>query len=111
MHIVQCIVKNLNYIYMTIYLINLIFFIGLGGLYLNRRHLIVFLLSLELMFLSVNLNIIYTIDHFDLVIGYVYILCILTVAAAEVAIGLALVVVFYRIRGGISLDLIGLLKG
>lgn len=96
---------------MLIYFINLIFFVGLSGLYLNRKHIIVLLLSLELMFLAINLNIVYIIASLDLVVGYVYILCILTVAAAEVAIGLALLVIFYRIRGGISMDFIGLLKG
>jgi NADH:ubiquinone oxidoreductase subunit K len=87
------------------------FFVGLAGLYLNRKHIIVLLLALELMFLAINLNIVFTVVSLDLVVGYVYILCILTVAAAEVAIGLALLVVFYRIRGGISMDFIGLLKG
>jgi NADH:ubiquinone oxidoreductase subunit K len=87
------------------------FFIGLAGLYLNRKHIIVLLIALELVFLSINLNIVNTIVNFDLLIGYIYILCILTIAAAEVAIGLALLVLFYRIRGGITLDLIGLLKG
>lgn len=96
---------------MLLYIINFIFFLGLTGLYLNRTHIIVLLLALELIFLAINLNIVYTIVHFDLLIGYIYILCILTVAAAEVAIGLALLVIFYRIRGGISLDFIKLLKG
>jgi NADH:ubiquinone oxidoreductase subunit K len=96
---------------MLIYIINVMFFVGLAGLYLNRQHIIVLLIALELVFLSINLNIINTIVNFDLLIGYIYILCILTVAAAEVAIGLALLVLFYRIRGGITLDFIGLLKG
>ena len=87
------------------------FVIGLTGLYLNRKHIIVILLALELIFLAINLNIVNSIINLDLLVGYIYVLCILTVAASEVAIGLALLVIFYRIRGGISLDFIGLLKG
>jgi NADH-quinone oxidoreductase subunit K len=87
------------------------FFLGVSGLYLNRKHIIILLLALELIFLSINLNIVYTIVHLDLLVGYIYVLSILTVAAAEIAIGLALLVIFYRIRGGISLDFISLLKG
>lgn len=96
---------------MLSYLINIMFVIGLSGLYLNRKHIIIILLALELIFLAINLNIVNSIVSLDLLVGYIYILCILTVAAAEVAIGLALLVIFYRIRGGISLDFIGLLKG
>lgn len=96
---------------MLFYIINIIFFLGLTGLYLNRKHIIILLLALELIFLSINLNLVYTIINLDLLVGYIYILCILTVAAAEVSIGLALLVIFYRIRGGISLDFIRLLKG
>ena len=86
------------------------FMLGLVGMYINRKHIIILLLALELIFLAINLNIVYTIINFDLLVGYIYILCILTVAAAEVAIGLALLVVFYRIKGGITLDYIKLLK-
>lgn len=97
---------------MSIYfIINTMFIIGIAGLYLNRKHIIILLIALELMFLAINLNLVYTITNLDLLVGYIYILCILTVAAAEVAIGLALLVLFYRIRGGITLDFIGLLKG
>ena len=90
--------------------INIMFMLGLVGMYINRKHIIILLLALELIFLAINLNIVYTIINFDLLVGYIYILCILTVAAAEVAIGLALLVVFYRIKGGITLDYIKLLK-
>jgi len=96
---------------MLSYCANFLFYIGLVGLYLNRKHIIVLLLSLELIFLSINLNLVNIITNLDLVVGYIFILCILTIAAAEVAIGLALLVMFYRIRGGISIDLIGILKG
>jgi NADH-quinone oxidoreductase subunit K len=96
---------------MLIYIINAMFFVGLISLITNRAHILRILLALELIFLSINLNIIFTVVTYDLLIGYIYVLCILTVAAAEVAIGLALLVIFYRIRGGISVDLINLLKG
>lgn len=96
---------------MLIYFINVLFFTGLTGLYLNRKHLIIFLIAIELIFLSINLNLVYIISNLDLLVGYIYILSILTVAAAEVAIGLGILVLFYRIRGGIMLDFIGLLKG
>jgi len=96
---------------MLIYIINILFFIGLFALFFNRKHIIIVLLALELIFLAINLNIVFIVVNLDLIQGYIYILCILTVAAAEVAIGLALLVIFYRIRGGISLNYIELLKG
>ena len=96
---------------MLFYIINGIFFLSLSGLYLIRKHIIIILLALELMFLAINLNIVFIIVNLDLLVGYIYFLCILTIAAAEVAVGLALLVIFYRIRGGISLDFITLIKG
>lgn len=89
----------------------MLFVYGMSNLWLAQNHVISILLALELVFLSLNLNLIYTIVNLDLVVGYIYILSILTVAASEVAIGLALLVIFYRIKGGISLDYICLLKG
>lgn len=88
-----------------------IFFVGVMGLFLTRKHIILLLLSLELIFLAINYNFIIFSVFFDDLLGQYYVLCVLTVAAAESAIGLAILVVFYRLRGGISLDLINLLKG
>jgi NADH:ubiquinone oxidoreductase subunit K len=88
-----------------------IFFIGVMGLFLTRRHIILLLLSIELIFLSINYNFLVFSVFLDDIIGQYYALCVLTVAAAESAIGLAILVVFYRLRGGISIDLINLLKG
>lgn len=88
-----------------------LFFIGLVGIYLNRRHILVLLLSLEILFLAININLVCYSLFLDSLVGNIYVLCILTVAAAEVAIGLSLLIVFYRVRGGISVDLVSLLKG
>jgi NADH-quinone oxidoreductase subunit K len=81
------------------------------GLFLTRKHIILLLLSIELIFLSINYNFIIFSVFMDDMLGQYYALCILTVAAAESAIGLAILVIFYRLRGGISLDLVNLLKG
>ena len=90
---------------------NLLFIIGVLGLCFTKKHIIVLLLSLELIFLSINYNFVISSIFFDDVIGQLYALCILTVAAAESAIGLAILVIFYRLRGGISLDIVNMLKG
>jgi NADH-quinone oxidoreductase subunit K len=88
-----------------------LFLCGLTGLFLTRKHIILWLLSIELIFLSINYNFIIFSVFLDDLLGQYYALCVLTVAAAESAIGLAILVIFYRIRGGISLDLINFLKG
>jgi NADH-quinone oxidoreductase subunit K len=96
---------------MLIFTFNMLFLIGLFGSFLHRKNIIILLLALELLFLSINLNIVNIVVLFDNLLGYIYVLSILTIAAAEVAIGLALLVLFYRIRGGIVLDFISLSKG
>jgi NADH-quinone oxidoreductase subunit K len=68
-------------------------------------------LSLELIFLAVNFNFVVFSVFLDYLMGQYYVLAILVVAAAESSIGLSILVIFYRIRGGISIDLINLLKG
>ena len=88
-----------------------IFFIGVMGLFLTRKHIILLFLSIELIFLSINYNFVVFSVFMDDMLGQYYAMSILTVAAAESAIGLAILVIFYRLRGGISLDLINLLKG
>jgi len=89
---------------------NTLFFIGVVGLFLVRKHIIIMLLSLELMFLAVSFNFIVFSVFFDDLVSQFYVICILVVAAAESSLGLAILVVFYRLRGGISLDLLKLLK-
>jgi NADH:ubiquinone oxidoreductase subunit K len=88
-----------------------IFFVGVLGLFFTRRHIILLLLSIELIFLSVNYNFLIFSLYLDDILGQFFVLCIIAVAAAESVIGLAILVIFYRLRGGISLDLINLLKG
>jgi NADH-quinone oxidoreductase subunit K len=88
----------------------LLFLIGILGLYLNRKHAIMILISLELLILSVNINFIISSIYLDDLFGIIYSLINLTSAASESAIGLALLILFYRIKGGISLDLIAFLK-
>ena len=88
-----------------------IFFVGVLGLFFTRKHIILLLLSIELIFLSINYNFLIFSIYLDDIIGQFYVLCIISVAAAESVIGLAILVIFYRLRGGISLDLINLLKG
>ena len=89
----------------------LIFVIGSLGMFLFRKHIINILISLELLLLSINMNFVVFSCFLDDFMGQIYALLVLTVAAAESSIGLAIIVVYYRLRGGISIDLINLLKG
>jgi NADH-quinone oxidoreductase subunit K len=84
--------------------------IGLIGLYLLRKHAIMVLICLELLILAVNINFIAGAIFLDDLLGFVYSLINLTSAASESALGLAFLIVFYRLKGGISLDLIVFLK-
>ena len=89
----------------------ILFTIGVFGIFLNRKNVIVILMSVELMLLAVNINLVaFSAFHDDLV-GQVFALIVLTVAAAEAAIGLALVVVYFRNRGSIAVDDINMMKG
>ena len=88
-----------------------LFTLGIFGIFLNRKNVIVILMSVELMLLAVNINF-ETFPHFlqDLT-GQVFALFVLTVAAAEAAIGLAIIVVYFRNRGSIDVDEINMMKG
>ena len=89
----------------------ILFTLGIFGIFLNRKNVIVILMSVELMLLAVNLNLVaFSAFHGDLV-GQVFRLIVLTVAAAEAAIGLAIVVAYFRNRGTIDVAEIDLLKG
>jgi len=89
----------------------ILFTLGIFGIFLNRKNIIVILMSVELILLAVNLNLVaFSAYHHDLV-GQVFALIVLTVAAAETAIGLAIVVVYFRNRGTIDVAEIDLLKG
>lgn len=88
----------------------LLFIIGILGLIITKKNAIMMLISLELLILSVNINFVVASIFLDDLIGFIFALINLTSAAAESAIGLALLILFYRIKGGISLDLITFLK-
>jgi len=89
----------------------ILFIIGTCGMFLFRKHIINILISFELIILSLNLNFIVFSCYLDDLMGQIYSLFILTVAASESSIGLAIIIIFYRLRGGISIDLLSLLKG
>ena len=87
-----------------------LFLLGLGGIMLNRRSIIIILMSIELMLLAVNLNFIVYSVFLDDLLGQVFALFVLTVAAAESAIGLAILVVYFRVRGSIDMKTITLMQ-
>jgi NADH-quinone oxidoreductase subunit K len=89
----------------------LLFLIGIWGIFLNRKNIIIMLMSIELMLLAINMNFLLFSVYLDDIVGQVFALFVLTVAAAESAIGLALLVVYYRVRGTIAVEFINLLKG
>jgi len=89
----------------------LMFLLGLLGIVLNRKNLLIILMSIELLLLSINFSFLEISLSRDDLIGQIFSLYILTVAAAESAIGLAILVIFYRIKGTISVKFFNLLKG
>ncbi len=89
----------------------ILFTLGVAGIILNRKNIIVILMSIELILLSVNLNFVAFSQSLSDLTGQVFALFVLTVAAAEAAIGLAILVAFYRNRGTISVEDINTLKG
>lgn len=89
----------------------ILFTIGIFGIFLNRKNVIVILMSVELLLLSVNLNLVAFSSFLGDLVGQVFALMVLTVAAAEAAIGLAILVVFYRNRGSIAVEDVNMMKG
>jgi NADH-quinone oxidoreductase subunit K len=89
----------------------ILFTIGVFGIFLNRKNVIIILMSIELILLSVNVNFVAFSAYLGDLTGQVFAMFILTVAAAEAAIGLAIVVVYFRNRGSIEVDDINLMKG
>ncbi len=89
----------------------IIFTIGVIGIFLNRKNIIVILMSIELILLAVNINLVSFSIFLNNLIGQVFTVFILTVAAAEAAIGLAIIVIYYRNAGTISVEEINKLKG
>jgi NADH-quinone oxidoreductase subunit K len=88
-----------------------LFILGVWGIFLNRKNIIIMLMSIELMLLSVNLNFIIFSVYLDDLLGQVFAIFILTVAAAESAIGLSILVIYSRIKGSLAIDFIHLMKG
>lgn len=89
----------------------LLLVIGIFGIFLNKKNVIVILMSVELILLAVNLNFVAFSAHLQDMVGQVFALFVLTVAAAEAAIGLAILVVFYRNRGSIAVEDVNMMKG
>ena len=89
----------------------IIFFLGVMGIFLNRKNVIVILMSIELILLAVNINLVSFSIFINDLAGQIFSLFILTVAAAEAAIGLAIIVVYYRNTGTIGVEDIDKLKG
>ena len=89
----------------------ILFTIGVFGIFLNRKNVIVILMSVELMLLAVNVNLVAFSAYLNDLAGQVFALFVLTVAAGEAAIGLAILVVYFRNRGSIAVEDINLMKG
>ena len=89
----------------------ILFTLGVFGIFLNRKNVIIIMMSIELMLLAVNINFVAFSSFLGDLVGQVFTMFILTVAAAEAAIGLAIVVVFFRNRGSIAVEEISQLKG
>jgi NADH-quinone oxidoreductase subunit K len=89
----------------------ILFTLGVFGIFINRKNVIVILMSVELILLAVNINMVAFSTHMNDIVGQVFALLILTVAAAEAAIGLAILVVFFRNRGSIAVEDVNRLRG
>jgi NADH-quinone oxidoreductase subunit K len=89
----------------------IVFTLGIAGIILNRKNIIVILMSVELILLSVNLNLVAFSSFLGDLTGQIFALFVLTVAAAEAAIGLAILVTYFRNRGTIAVEDINLMKG
>jgi NADH-quinone oxidoreductase subunit K len=89
----------------------ILFTLGILGIFVNRKNVIVILMSIELILLSVNINLVAFSTFLGDIVGQIFALLVLTVAAAEAAIGLAVLVVFFRARGTIAVEDINMMKG
>ena len=89
----------------------ILFTLGVFGIFLNRKNVIIIMMSIELILLAVNINLVAFSTFLGDLVGQVYALVVLTVAAAEAAIGLAILVVYFRNRGSIAVEDINLMKG
>jgi NADH-quinone oxidoreductase subunit K len=88
-----------------------LFTIGVFGIFVNRKNVIIILMSIELVLLSVNVNLVAFSAFLHDISGQIFAMIVLTVAAAEAAVGLAILVAYFRNRGGIAVEDINLMKG
>lgn len=98
---------------LTHYLVlsSLLFTIGICGIFLNRKNIITILMSIELILLAVNINFVAFSVHLNDLTGQIFAVFVLTVAAAEAAIGLAILVIYFRGRGSIAVEDVNLMRG
>ena len=89
----------------------IIFTIGIIGIFLNRKNIIIILMSIELILLAVNINLVSFSIYLQNLVGQVFTMFVLTVAAAEAAVGLAIIVIYYKNKGSIDVEQISSLKG
>ena len=89
----------------------IIFMIGIIGIFLNRKNVIIILMSIELILLAVNINLVSFSIYLQDLVGQIFTMFILTVAAAEAAVGLAIIVIYYKNKGSIHVEQISSLKG
>jgi NADH-quinone oxidoreductase subunit K len=89
----------------------ILFTLGMFGIFLNRKNVIIILMSIELMLLAVNINLVAFSAFLQDLVGQIFAMFVLTVAAAEAAIGLAILVVYFRNRGSIAVEDINMMKG
>ena len=89
----------------------ILFTIGVFGIFVNRKNVIILLMSIELLLLAVNINLVAFSSYMGDLVGQIFAMFILTVAAAEAAVGLAILVVFFRNRGDIAVEGANLMKG
>jgi NADH-quinone oxidoreductase subunit K len=89
----------------------ILFTLGIFGIFLNRKNVIIILMSIELMLLAVNINFVAFSAQLGDLVGQIFAMFVLTVAAAEAAIGLAILVVYFRNRGTIEVEEINVMKG
>ncbi|MEL0107781.1 MAG: NADH-quinone oxidoreductase subunit NuoK [Rhodospirillaceae bacterium] len=89
----------------------ILFALGIFGIFLNRKNVIIILMSVELMLLAVNINFVAFSAELNDLVGQVFAMFVLTVAAAEAAVGLAILVIFFRNRGSIAVEDVNVMKG
>ncbi len=89
----------------------ILFTLGVFGIFINRKNVIIILMSIELILLAVNINLVAFSAHLGDLVGQIFALLVLAIAAAESAIGLAIIVVYFRNRGSIAVEDVNLMKG